>query len=65
MRGQFPLKMAVGATAIMLLAAGCGGGGDETEAADAVISIGIGEPQHLIPSNATESNGAEVLAGSG
>ncbi|MBF9128517.1 ABC transporter substrate-binding protein [Plantactinospora sp. S1510] len=62
MRGQFPLKMAVGATAIMLLAAGCGGGGDETEAADAVISIGIGEPQHLIPSNATESNGAEVLA---
>nr|WP_225946086.1 ABC transporter substrate-binding protein [Plantactinospora soyae] len=46
----------------MLLAAGCGGGADETEAADAVISIGIGEPQHLIPSNATESNGAEVLA---
>ncbi|GIG89561.1 peptide ABC transporter substrate-binding protein [Plantactinospora endophytica] len=62
MRGQFPLKMAVGATAIMLLAAGCSGGGDETSAADAVISIGLGEPQHLIPSNTTESNGAEVLA---
>ncbi|AVT33485.1 MULTISPECIES: ABC transporter substrate-binding protein [unclassified Plantactinospora] len=63
MRGQFPLKMAVGATAIMLLAAGCGGGGDdETSAADALVSIGIGEPQHLIPSNTTESNGAEVLA---
>ncbi|GAA3772736.1 ABC transporter substrate-binding protein [Plantactinospora mayteni] len=63
MRGQFPLKMAVGATAIMLLAAGCSGGGDdETSAADALVSIGIGEPQHLIPSNTTESNGAEVLA---
>jgi len=65
MRGHFPLKMAVGATAIMLLAAGCGSGSDDNEssgASDAVISIGIGEPQHLIPSNTTESNGAEVLA---
>ncbi|MDG4789850.1 ABC transporter substrate-binding protein [Micromonospora sp. WMMD1102] len=47
----------------MLLAAGCGGGGDdESSAADALVSIGVGEPQHLIPSNTTESNGAEVLA---
>ncbi|MFY1687869.1 peptide ABC transporter substrate-binding protein [Plantactinospora sp. WMMB782] len=63
MRGQFPLKMAVGATAIMLLAAGCGGGGDdETSAADALVSIGIGEPEHMIPSNCTESNCADVMA---
>ncbi|ROT34250.1 ABC transporter substrate-binding protein [Micromonospora sp. HM5-17] len=62
MRGHFPLKMAVGATAIMLLAAGCSGGGDDAGDEAFVVSIGIGEPQHLIPSNTTESNGAEVLA---
>ena len=63
MRGQLPFKMAVGATAIMLLAAGCGGGDDEPAAdTNAIISIGIGEPQHMIPANTTESNGAEVLA---
>jgi ABC-type oligopeptide transport system, periplasmic component len=62
MRGHFPLKMAVGATAIMLLVAGCGGGGDDSGDEPFVASIGIGEPQHLIPSNTTESNGAEVLA---
>ncbi|GIF12364.1 putative peptide ABC transporter DppA [Actinoplanes teichomyceticus] len=55
--------MAVGATAIALLAAGCGGGGsDDSSATSNTVVIGIGEPQHLIPSNTTESNGAEVLA---
>ncbi|BCJ44386.1 putative peptide ABC transporter DppA [Actinoplanes ianthinogenes] len=55
--------MAVGATAIALLAAGCGGGGSEgSDTTSNTVVIGIGEPQHLIPSNATESNGAEVLA---
>lgn len=64
MRGQFPFKMAVGATAIMLLAAGCGSGGDDETGGEnaAVISIGIAEPQHLIPSNTTESSGNEVLS---
>ena len=63
MLGKRPWKMAVGATAIALLAAGCSGGGsDDTEASENVISIGIGEPQHLLPSNTTESNGAEVNA---
>jgi oligopeptide transport system substrate-binding protein len=62
MLGKRPWKMAVGATAIALLAAGCGGGGSEdTEAADKSITIGIAEPQHLIPSNTTESSGAQVL----
>nr|WP_041829536.1 ABC transporter substrate-binding protein [Actinoplanes missouriensis] len=55
--------MAVGATAIALLAAGCSSGdSDESSAASNTVVIGIAEPQHLIPSNTTESNGAEVLA---
>ncbi|GLY00921.1 putative peptide ABC transporter DppA [Actinoplanes sp. NBRC 101535] len=55
--------MAVGATAIALLAAGCGSGGsDDSAASSNTAIIGIGEPQHLIPSNTTESNGAEVLS---
>ena len=63
MLGKRPWKMAVGAAAIALLAAGCSGGGsDDTEASDSSITIGIGEPQHLIPSNTTESNGADVNA---
>ncbi|MFB9338238.1 peptide ABC transporter substrate-binding protein [Actinoplanes octamycinicus] len=63
MPGKSPWKMAVGATAIALLAAGCGGGGSEdSDATSNTVVIGIGEPQHLIPSNATESNGAEVLS---
>ncbi|GIF06459.1 putative peptide ABC transporter DppA [Actinoplanes siamensis] len=55
--------MAVGATAIALLAAGCGSGGsDDSSSASNTVVIGIGEPQHLIPTNSTESNGSEVLA---
>src|SRR3712207_2194762 len=55
--------MAVGATAIALFVAGCSGGGsDEPEATSNTVIIGIGEPQHLIPSNTTESSGAQVLA---
>jgi len=63
MLGKSPWKMAVGATAIALLAAGCSGGGsDDPAASDKTIIIGISEPQHLIPSNTTETNGAQVLA---
>ncbi|MEO3744271.1 ABC transporter substrate-binding protein [Plantactinospora sp. B5E13] len=47
----------------MLLAAGCSGGGDEAEAQGLTVSIDISEPQHMIPSNCTESSCAEVLAG--
>lgn len=58
------MKMAVGVTAIALFAAGCSGGGsgEDTEAASNSVVIGISEPQHLIPSNTTESSGAQVLA---
>lgn len=63
MLGNRPWKMAVGATAIALLAAGCSGGGSEnTDATSNTVVIGIAEPQHLIPSNTTESGGAQVLS---
>jgi len=63
MFGNRPWKVAVGATAIALLATGCSGGGSDEDDANAnSIVIGIGEPQHLIPSNATETSGAQVLA---
>lgn len=62
MLGNRTWKMAVGATAIALLAAGCGSGSSEDDAAANSIIVGIGEPQHLIPSNTTESSGAQVLA---
>lgn len=63
MPGKSPWMMAAGATAIALLATGCGGGGsDDTEASSKNIVIGIAEPQHLIPTNATEANGSAVLA---
>ncbi|MGX6602752.1 peptide ABC transporter substrate-binding protein [Micromonosporaceae bacterium Da 78-11] len=63
MPGKSPWKMAVGATAIALLAAGCSSGNsDDTEATSNNITIGIAEPQHLIPSNTTESSGSQVLS---
>ncbi|GAA2489835.1 ABC transporter substrate-binding protein [Winogradskya consettensis] len=63
MFGNRPWKMAVGATAIALLASGCSGGGsDDTDASSNSVIIGISEPQHLIPSNTTETSGAQVLA---
>ncbi|WP_051167320.1 ABC transporter substrate-binding protein [Actinoplanes sp. N902-109] len=58
-----PWKVAVGATAIALLAAGCSSGGsDDSDSASNTIVVGIGEPQHLIPTNTTETSGAQVLA---
>jgi oligopeptide transport system substrate-binding protein len=63
MRGKAPWKMAAGAAAIALLAAGCSGGSsDDDETLPNAISIGIVEPESLIPSNATEANGSSVLA---
>ncbi|MEV6844733.1 ABC transporter substrate-binding protein [Actinoplanes sp. NPDC051411] len=63
MFGKRPWKMAVGAAAIALLAAGCSSGSsDDTEALSNSVVIGIGEPEHLLPTNTTEANGSEVLA---
>ncbi|GAA2620891.1 peptide ABC transporter substrate-binding protein [Paractinoplanes durhamensis] len=63
MRGNGPWKMAAGAAAIALLAAGCSGGSsDDDETLPNAISIGIVEPDSLIPSNTVEQNGSSVLA---
>ncbi|WP_369819571.1 ABC transporter substrate-binding protein, partial [Actinoplanes sp. TFC3] len=63
MFGNRPWKMAVGATAIALLAAGCSSGGSEdSDSSGNSIVVGIAEPQHLIPTNTTETSGAQVLA---
>lgn len=50
--------------AAMLAATGlaaCGTGGDEGGSANQPVTIGIGEPEHLIPSNTVESNGTQVV----
>jgi len=44
-----------------ILTAGCGGGSTGSGGAGLVISEGIAEPKHLVPSNANESEGAAVL----
>jgi ABC-type oligopeptide transport system substrate-binding subunit len=63
MFGKRPWKMAVGVAAIALLAAGCSSGSsDDTGALPNSVVIGIGEPEHLLPTNTTEANGSEVLA---
>jgi oligopeptide transport system substrate-binding protein len=63
MFGKRPWKMAAGAAAIALLAAGCSSGSsDDTEATSNSVVIGISEPEHLLPTNTTEVNGSEVLA---
>jgi oligopeptide transport system substrate-binding protein len=63
MPGKSPWKMAAGAAAIALLAAGCSGTtSEDTETLPNSISIGIVEPSSLIPSNSVEANGSQVLA---
>ncbi|MGK5680869.1 peptide ABC transporter substrate-binding protein [Actinoplanes sp. URMC 104] len=55
--------MAAVVAAIALLAAGCSGSSSEdTEVLPDSISIGIGEPSSLLPSNSIESAGSQVLA---
>ncbi len=39
----------------------CGGGAPAVSGGPLIVSIGIGEPKSLVPSNSTESNGADVL----
>lgn len=63
MRGNGPWKMAAGAAAIALLAAGCSSGSsDDDETLPNSISIGIVEPESLVPTNTTEANGSQVLS---
>ncbi|MBF9130940.1 ABC transporter substrate-binding protein [Plantactinospora sp. S1510] len=52
------------ALAVVLAVPACSGGGGEPSTTDGngIVRIGLVEPQHLIPSNATESAGAQVIA---
>ncbi|MBW6432580.1 ABC transporter substrate-binding protein [Actinoplanes hulinensis] len=63
MPGIRPWKMVAGAAAISLLVAGCGGGdSDDASANSNTIVIGISEPEHLLPTNATDDSGSQVLS---
>jgi oligopeptide transport system substrate-binding protein len=63
MPGKAPWKMAAVMAAIALLAAGCGGdSSDDTEVTPNSITIGIVEPQHLLPTNTTDASGLQVLS---
>ncbi|ROT31466.1 ABC transporter substrate-binding protein [Micromonospora sp. HM5-17] len=50
-----PLAAALGLAA-------CGGGDSGESNANGVVSVQIGEPQHLIPTNSNESSGNQVLS---
>jgi oligopeptide transport system substrate-binding protein len=63
MRGTSHRTLAAGAAAVVLLAAGCTSDSSKDEVtAPNAISIGIAEPESLIPTNTTEANGSQVLA---
>src|SRR3954452_12380148 len=63
MPGTRAWTSAVAATALVLLVAGCTGGDpDDPPTAQNTVVVGIGEPQHLIPTNSIESNSSQVLA---
>lgn len=47
---------------VSLALAACGQGGGDTGSSDGVVSIGIAEPQHLLPGNTHETAGAQVMA---
>src|SRR2546430_1492595 len=51
------------ATAIALGLTGCGGGAGAVSGggASGVVSVGIGEPEHLIPTKASDVSGGQVL----
>jgi oligopeptide transport system substrate-binding protein len=56
--GALRSALALAATVVV---AGCGGGSSPGGPATNIVSIGVGEPKHLVPSNSGETEGAEVL----
>jgi len=61
MRARSVNRPGVVLLALALGLSACGRSTPERTADNLVVSIGIGEPKRLIPSTATESNGAEVV----
>jgi peptide/nickel transport system substrate-binding protein len=64
MRGKTPWKLAVGMTALALIAAGCSsddGGGDTAAPTGGELRVYSGEPESLLPPNTNESEGTAVL----
>ena len=55
------LSMPMLALTIAIFGSACGGDSDRA-ASDNIVSIGIGEPKHLVPSNTTETEGHEVVS---
>ncbi|MEU4334401.1 ABC transporter substrate-binding protein [Micromonospora lupini] len=53
-----PLAVTLG-----LAACGSGGDGGSSGSGNSAVSIQIGEPKHLVPTNTTETAGAQVLTG--
>ena len=65
MPGKRPWTIAAAVAAVVLPAAGCTGGSsssDDREVVSNGVVIAIAEPKHLLPTNASEANGAQVLA---
>src|SRR4051794_6852831 len=50
-----PVAMAVG-----ISACGSGNSGSDNSSEGGTVTVGIGEPEHLLPGNTVESNGAQV-----
>lgn len=63
MRGKTPWKLAVGLTALALIAAGCSddGGGDTEAPTGGELRVYSGEPEALLPTNTNESEGSAVV----
>ncbi|WP_430780530.1 peptide ABC transporter substrate-binding protein [Actinoplanes sp. G11-F43] len=62
MLGKRPWKLVAVLAAISLMIAGCGGGDSDDEAANSnTVVIGLSEPLHLLPTNATDVNATTVL----
>jgi len=63
MRGRTPFKLAIGTAALALIAAGCSSTPTETPTeSNFILKSNLGEPQHMLPTATSESEGSQVLA---
>ena len=49
------------AVAVGISACGSGNSGSSNSSGGGTVTLGIGEPEHLLPGNAVESNGSQVV----